>query len=194
MRNKEKEILEIIDGFKNLTYKIKKDNDDIKQSVKNKDATITSCKTEYQKLYSEYKELQERYNELENYILQLQQQQQQLEKTEQLQQQQQQRQIRKKNIPFYANKKRKHYLINDYDDDDDDNDNDNNGYNEDDESNKNDNEFEYVKIRKKNPKNKKLKKNKGIMEYINNSNFKSLVHLVSKRCRGKYQYNHQQLH
>ena len=97
MRNKEKEILEIIDGFKNLTYKIKKDNDDIKQSVKNKDATITSCKTEYQKLYSEYKELQERYNELENYILQLQQQQQQqLEKTEQLQQQQQQRQICKK--------------------------------------------------------------------------------------------------
>ena len=153
MRNKEKEILEIIDGFKNLTYKIKKDNDDIKQSIKNKDATIISCKTEYQKLYSEYKELQERYNELENYILQLQQQQQQqLEKTEQLQQQQQQqRQICKKNIPFYANKKRKHYLINDYDDDDD---NDNDGYNEDDESNENEdnNEFEYVKIRKKNLK------------------------------------------
>ena len=172
MRNKEKEILEIIDGFKNLTYKIKKDNDDIKQSIKNKDATIISCKTEYQKLYSEYKELQERYNELENYILQLQQQQQQqqqqLEKTEQLQQQQQQqRQICKKNIPFYANKKRKHYLINDYDDDDDDND----GYNEDGESNENEdnNEFEYVKIRKKKPKNKKLKKNKGIMEYINNN-------------------------
>ena len=107
MRNKEKEILEIIDGFKNLTYKIKKDNDDIKQSVKNKDATITSCKTEYQKLYSEYKELQERYNELENYILQLQQQQQQqqLEKTEQLQQQQQQRQIRKKTYNFMLIKK-----------------------------------------------------------------------------------------
>ena len=144
MRNEKKEVLEIIDGFKNLTYKIKKDNDEIKQSVKNKNAIIISCKTEYQKLYSEYKELQERYNELENYILQLQQQQQQqLGKIEQLQQQQQQRQIRKRNIRFYA--KRKHYLINNDDD------NDNDGYNEDDESNKNEdnNEFEYVKIRRK---------------------------------------------
>ena len=144
MRNEKKEVLEIIDGFKNLTYKIKKDNDEIKQSVKNKDAIIISCKTEYQKLYSEYKELQERYNELENYILQLQQQQQQqLGKIEQLQQQQQQRQIRKRNIRFYA--KRKHYLINNDDD------NENDGYNEDDESNKNEdnNEFEYVKIRRK---------------------------------------------
>ena len=76
MKNEKQEILEIIDGFKNLTYKIKKDNDEIKQSVKNKDATIASCKTEYQKLYAQYKELQERYNELETYILQLQQQEQ----------------------------------------------------------------------------------------------------------------------
>ena len=29
MRNEKWEILEIIGGFKNLTYKIKKDNDDI---------------------------------------------------------------------------------------------------------------------------------------------------------------------
>ena len=98
MRNEKKEVLEIIGGFKNLTYKIKKDNNKIKQSVKNKDAIITSCKTEYQKLYSEYKELQEKYNELENYILQLQQQQQeqkQLEIEEEQQKQQQQQQKRK---------------------------------------------------------------------------------------------------
>ena len=82
MRNEKREILEIIDGFKNLTYKIKKDNDDIKQSVKNKDTTIASCKTEYQKLYAEHKELRERYNELENYILQLQQQEQQQQQQE----------------------------------------------------------------------------------------------------------------
>ena len=166
MRDKEREILEVIDGFKNLTYKIKKDNDVVKQTVKNKDAIIASCKTEYQKLYSEYNELQERYNELENYILQLQQQQQQqqqqLEKAEQLQQQQQ-RQITKKNIPFYANKKRKHYLMN-YDDDD----NDNDRYNQDDDTNENE-ECEYIKIRKK-PKNKKIKKTKGIIEYINSNN------------------------
>ena len=55
MRNEKRKILEIIDGFKNLTYKIKKDNDDIKQSIKNKDATIASCKTEYQKLYANIK-------------------------------------------------------------------------------------------------------------------------------------------
>ena len=169
MRDKEREILEVIDGFKNLTYKIKKDNDVVKQTVKNKDAIIASCKTEYQKLHSEYNELQERYNELENYILQLQQQQQQqqqqLEKAEQLQQQQQQqqRQITKKNIPFYANKKRKHYLMN-YDDDD----NDNDRYNQDDDTNENE-ECEYIKIRKK-PKNKKIKKTKGIIEYINSNN------------------------
>ena len=95
MRNEKREIIEIIDGFKNLTYKIKKDNDDIKQSIKNKDATIASCKTEYQKLYAKHKELQERYNELETYILQLQQQEQQQQQQELQQQQQQQKQQNK---------------------------------------------------------------------------------------------------
>ena len=106
MRNEKREILEIIDGFKNLTYKIKKDNDDIKQSIKNKDATIASCKTEYQKLYAEHKELQERYNELEIYILQLQQRQELKQQQQQQQQQQYQKQqkiyrftlIKKENI------------------------------------------------------------------------------------------------
>ena len=55
MKDQKQEILEIIDGFKNLTYKIKKDNDEIKQYVKNKDEIIASCKSEYQKLYAEYK-------------------------------------------------------------------------------------------------------------------------------------------
>ena len=77
MKNQKQEILEVIDGFKNLTYKIKKDNDDIKQRVKNKDEIIASCKTEYQKLYAEYEKLENKYNELENYILQQEQQQQQ---------------------------------------------------------------------------------------------------------------------
>ena len=80
------EILEIIDGFKNLTYKIKKDNDDIKHRIKSKDEIIASCKTEYQKLYAEYEKLQKEYDELKNYILELQDQQ---EKQQQQQQQQQ---------------------------------------------------------------------------------------------------------
>ena len=55
MKNEKQEILEIIDGFKNLTYKIKKDNDEIKKRIKNKDEIIGSCKTEYQKLYADMK-------------------------------------------------------------------------------------------------------------------------------------------
>ena len=49
--NEKQQIFEIIDGFKNLTSKIKKDNDDIKLSIKNKDITIAACKKEYKKLY-----------------------------------------------------------------------------------------------------------------------------------------------
>ena len=96
MKDQKQEILEIIDGFKNLTYKIKKDNDEIKQHVKNKDKIIASCKSEYQKLYAEYKELENKDNELENYILQQEQQQQQQQQQLQLQQQQQQLQQQKK--------------------------------------------------------------------------------------------------
>ena len=88
MKNEKQEILEIIDGFKNLTHKIKKDNDDIKQRIKTKDEIIASCKTEYQKLYAEYEKLESEYNELKNYILKQQEQQEQQEQQLQLQQQQ----------------------------------------------------------------------------------------------------------
>ena len=114
MKNHKQEVLEIIDGFKNLTYKIKKDNDEIRDSIKNKDETIASCKTEYQKLYAEYKDLQKRYNELETYILQ-EQQQQQL-------QQQQQKQQKHRQISLYPNKKRKHYVVSHDDSNSDDDD------------------------------------------------------------------------
>ena len=68
MMNKNEQILEIIDGFKNLTSKIKKDNDDIKDSLKNKDITINACKKEYRKLYQEHEELKRKYSELEKKI------------------------------------------------------------------------------------------------------------------------------
>ena len=48
--NEKPQIFEVMNGFKSLTSKIKKDNDEIKVSVKNKDATIAQCKNEYQKL------------------------------------------------------------------------------------------------------------------------------------------------
>ena len=63
--NKNEQILEVIDGFKNLTSKIKEDNDNIKNSLKNKDLTINACKKEYRKLYGEHEELKKRYAELE---------------------------------------------------------------------------------------------------------------------------------
>ena len=171
MKNHKQEVLEIIDGFKNLTYKIKKDNDEIRESVKNKDETIACCKTEYQKLYAEYKDLQKRYNELETYILheqqqqqqeQEQQQQQQLQLQKQQQQQEEQKQQKYRQILFYPNKKRKHYVVS-HDDSDE---------NENDEYTDKNDDFEYVKIKKRKPtkiKTKKNKKNKGIMEYINSN-------------------------
>ena len=74
--NEKQQIFEITNGFKNLTSKIKKDNDDIKVLMKNKDGTIAACKKEYKKLYAEYEELKQKYAELEKYIQQQQQQQQ----------------------------------------------------------------------------------------------------------------------
>ena len=72
--NEKQQIFEIIDGFKNLTSKIKKDNDEIKDSMKNKDVTIAACKKEYKKLYAEHEELKQKYAELEKYFHQMKQQ------------------------------------------------------------------------------------------------------------------------
>ena len=52
--NEKQQIFEVINGFKNLTSKIKKDNDDIKVLMKNKDTPIAACKKEYKKLYAEH--------------------------------------------------------------------------------------------------------------------------------------------
>ena len=63
--NKNEQILEVIDGFKNLTSRIKEDNDNIKNSLKKKDLTINACKKEYRNLYAEHEELKKKYFELE---------------------------------------------------------------------------------------------------------------------------------
>ena len=76
MKNEKQEILEIIDGFKNLTYKIKKDNDDIKERIQSKDQIINACKNEYQQLHADFEKLQNDYNELRDYIIKLQEQEQ----------------------------------------------------------------------------------------------------------------------
>ena len=64
--NKNEEILEIIDGFKNLTSKIKEDNDAIKNALKNKVLTINACKKEYRKLYAEHEELKKKICRIRN--------------------------------------------------------------------------------------------------------------------------------
>ena len=164
--NEKQQIFEIIDGFKKLTSRIKKDNDEIKDSMKNKDLTIAACKKEYKKLYAEHEELKRKYVELEKYFHQ--------EKYEK-------RQNRKREQEKQHNKKKKRRFILDYDDDDD-NDADDEFYNEDENNNDNDNdeEFEIIKVKKNSKKNgqkkQKQKQNnkkkipKGIMDYINNDN------------------------
>ena len=164
--NEKQQIFEIIDGFKNLTSRIKKDNDEIKDSMKNKDLTIAACKKEYKKLYAEHEELKRKYVELEKYFHQ--------EKYEK-------RQNRKTEQEKQHNKKKKRRFILDYDDDDD-NDADDEFYNEDENNNDNDNdeEFEIIKVKKNSKKNEQKKQKqkqnnkkkipKGIMDYINNDN------------------------
>ena len=66
--NKNKEMLEIIDGFQNLSSKIKEENEFIKNSLKNKDLIINACKKEYRKLNAEHEELKKKYEELEKRI------------------------------------------------------------------------------------------------------------------------------
>ena len=54
MNNKAKEMLEIIEGFQNLTSKIKDDHDSIKKTLQSREKIIAACKSEYQKLHKEY--------------------------------------------------------------------------------------------------------------------------------------------
>ena len=151
--NKTKELLEVIEGFQNLTSKIKDDNDSIKNLLKNKDLTIAACKKEYKKLYAEHEELKKKYVELESKIKQN-----EIEKVKR----------KRKNNNNDNNKKKK--VIIDYSSDDE---NEENTSEEEIEEEK-DSDFEIVKV-KKNKKQKKEKKTKGkkvkgIIDYINSRN------------------------
>ena len=58
--NEKQQIFEVINGLKKLASKIKKDNDEIKVSIKNKETTITACKKEYQEVYFKHEELKKK--------------------------------------------------------------------------------------------------------------------------------------
>ena len=165
--NKTKELLEVIEGFQNLTAKIKDDNDSIKNLLKNKDLTIAACKKEYRKLYTEHEELKRKYAELESKI-------EQKSKIEQNENEKMKRK-RRNNNNNNNNKKKKKILIDysskenndEYDDDDE-----NNEKSSEEEIEDKDSDFEIVKVKKnkKKKKQKKVKKVKGIIDYINSRN------------------------
>ena len=156
--NKNKEMLEIVEGFRNLTSKIKDDNDSIKKLLKNKDLTIIACKNEYKKLHTEHEELKKKYRELETEFEQ--QKNRNIEKTR-----------KRKNIA--SNKVNRKKIIVDYDTDAEDE----KSTSEDekiDENEENEDDYEIIKVKKdkikKQIKQQKKKKVKGIIDYINNKN------------------------
>ena len=166
--NKNDQIFEIIDGFKNLTSKIKDDNEKIKYNLKNKDITIEKCKKEYRRLYSEYEELKKKCEELKKKIYENENENQKLIGRNRLQY----NNFRKRK-PTVKKQKTKKRIILDYDNDEIDNDDENNDDNDD-----NDNDYEIVKVKrnkkktnkKNNNNNKKKKVPKGIIDYINSRN------------------------
>ena len=74
MFDEKKQVLEIINGFKNLSSKIRDENVQIKETLTKNETTISACKKEYQKLYQRYEIIQQENEELKQYIINLQQQ------------------------------------------------------------------------------------------------------------------------
>ena len=138
--NEKKQFIEVIDGFKNLTTRIKKDNDEIKEIIKNKDITNAACKREFKKLYPEHEELKRRYDEIEKYF--------HPEK-----QQKQNNNNGKRQISQPRERKKRRFISDDDDNDDnvDNNDGDYDEYDADNDNNnitEDDDDFEIIKKKK----------------------------------------------
>ena len=58
MFHEKKQVLEIINGFKNLSSKIRDENVKIKENLTKNETTISACRKEYQKLYQQYEKIQ----------------------------------------------------------------------------------------------------------------------------------------
>ena len=74
MFDEKKQVLEIINGFRNLSSKIRDENVQIKETLTKNETTISACKKEYQKLYQQQEKIQQENEELKQYIINLQQQ------------------------------------------------------------------------------------------------------------------------
>ena len=59
MFDEKKQVLEIINGFKNLSSKIRDENVKIKETLTKNETTISACRKEYQKLYQQYEKFQQ---------------------------------------------------------------------------------------------------------------------------------------
>ena len=58
MLDKKKQVLEIRNGFKNLSSKIRYENVKIKETLTKNETKISACKKEYQKLYQQHEKIQ----------------------------------------------------------------------------------------------------------------------------------------
>ena len=158
--NKDKEIVEVIDGLHNLAAIMKDENDSMKKILENKNLTIVECKKEYRRLHAEHEQLKKKYAELESKI----------EKNEKI------KRKRKNNINNNNNKKKKKKILIDYSSDEndeyDDKNNEKSSEEEEEEEEDKNSDFEIVKVKKNKKKTnqKKVKKVKGIMDYINSRN------------------------
>ena len=59
MFDEKKQVLEIINGFKNLSSKIRDENVKIKETLTKNETMISACKKEYQKLYPQHEKIQQ---------------------------------------------------------------------------------------------------------------------------------------
>ena len=69
MFDEKKQVLEIKNGFKNLSSKIRDENVKIKETLTKNETTISACKKEYQKLYQQYEKIQQENENLSNILL-----------------------------------------------------------------------------------------------------------------------------
>ena len=145
--NKTKEMLEIIEGFQNLTARIKEDHDSAKKTLKNKELTIAACKEEYRKLYTAHEDLKKKYEELK------------IETRNQLNQINEKKRKRKSVASQKVNRKK---IILDYDSDaeDEKSTSEDEKINENDENDENDDDYEIIKVKKSKKKEKQVKKQK----------------------------------
>ena len=134
----------MINNFKILATKVKKDNKETKNILKEREQVLDTCQKEYQNMYYEDQAWKKKYAELD-------------QEMQPRQQRFDYRRVEKKIRRPMLKKQRKRYYVGDDDsddEDDDDNDDDDNE-NDADDDDFDDNNAEYIKVQKQQKKNNK---------------------------------------